>query len=150
MEKDLPRQGVARTYLADALTTLMLAAFVDTTPEQASVASPLVDRIRVYVLAHLGDPLLSTELIARRHHISVRHLHALFKGYDLTFAAWVRHERLLRIRRDLLDPACADRSTAAIAARWGVLDTKHLGRALKREFGETVSDLRSGQQNGYR
>ncbi|MDO0939149.1 helix-turn-helix domain-containing protein [Streptomyces sp. DG2A-72] len=150
MEKDLPRQGVARTYLADALTTLVLAAFVDTTPEQASVASDLVDRIRVYVLAHLGDPLLSAERIARRHHISVRHLHALFKGYDLTFAAWVRHERLLRIRRDLLDPACADRSTAAIAARWGVLDTKHLGRALKREFGETVSDLRSGQQDGHR
>ncbi|MFC8662354.1 helix-turn-helix domain-containing protein [Streptomyces sp. NPDC057199] len=148
MDEDLPRQGVARTYLADALTALLLAAFVDTTPERASVASDLVDRIRVYVLAHLGDPLLGAERVARRHHISVRHLHALFKGGDLTFAAWVRHERLLRIRRDLLDPAFADRSTAAIAARWGVLDTKHLGRAMKREFGETVSDLRRGQQDG--
>ncbi|MDQ0578454.1 AraC-like ligand-binding domain-containing protein [Streptomyces rishiriensis] len=146
VNEDLPRQGVARTYLADALTALLLAAFSDTTPERVSVASELVDRIRSYALAHLGDPQLGAETVARQHRISVRHLHALFKGSDLTFAAWVRHERLLRIRRDLLAPASSDVSTATIAARWGVHDTKHLGRALKREFGETVSDLRRGQQ----
>ncbi|WP_037676074.1 helix-turn-helix domain-containing protein [Streptomyces griseus] len=145
VNEDLPRQAVSRTYLADALTALLLAAFADTTPERASVASHLADRIRAYVLAHLGDPHLSAERVAHQHHISLRYLHALFRGSDLTFAAWVRHERLLRIRRDLLDPASADISTAAVAARWGVHDTKHLGRALKREFGETVSDLRRGR-----
>ncbi|MFF1547662.1 helix-turn-helix domain-containing protein [Streptomyces sp. NPDC058291] len=145
VDEELPRQGVARTYLADALTALLLGTFADTSPERASVASDLVDRIRAYALAHLGDPHLSGERVAREHHISVRHLHALFKGSDLSFAAWIRHERLLRIRRDLLDPASADVSTAAIAARWGIHDNKHLGRALKTEFGETVSDLRCGQ-----
>lgn len=143
-DEDLPRRGAAGTHLADALTALLLAAFADTSPEQVPVGSDLVDRIRAYVLAHLGDPRLSAEQVARRHHISVRHLHTLFKGCDLTFAAWVRHERLLRIRRDLLDPASAHVSTAAIAARWGVLDPKHLGRALKREFGENVAELRRG------
>ncbi|MGV9608081.1 helix-turn-helix domain-containing protein, partial [Streptomyces sp. NPDC003631] len=108
----------------------------------------LVDRIRVYTLASLGDPLLKAQQVARQHHISVRHLHALFRGADLTFAAWVRHERLLRIRRDLLNPAFAGRSTAAIAARWGIVDPKHLSRALKHEFGETVSDLRRAQKAG--
>ncbi|MER5556966.1 helix-turn-helix transcriptional regulator, partial [Streptomyces sp. NPDC002793] len=93
-------------------------------------------------LAHLDDCHLSAQQVARQHGISVRHLHALFKGGDLTFAAWIRHERLSRIRRDLLDPASAGISTATIAARWGVPDPKHLGRSLKREFGETVSDLR--------
>ncbi|MDQ0938067.1 hypothetical protein QFZ49_008049 [Streptomyces turgidiscabies] len=39
------------------------------------------------------------------------------KGSDLTFAAWVRHERLLRIRLDLAAPACSNISTAAIAAK---------------------------------
>ncbi|MFJ9736563.1 helix-turn-helix domain-containing protein [Streptomyces sp. NPDC101166] len=145
--EDLPCQGVARTYLADALTALLLTAFADTTPERAPVASDLVDRIRAHTLAHLGDSRLSAERVARQHHISVRYLHALFKGSDLTFAAWVRHERLSRIRRDLLDPASADISTAAIAARWGVHDTKHLGRALKREFGETLNDLRRGRRD---
>ncbi|MEE1670335.1 helix-turn-helix domain-containing protein [Streptomyces sp. WAC07094] len=148
LEDDLPGQEVARSHLADALTALLLATFADTTPERASVASALVDRIRVYTLASLGDPLLKAEQVARQHHISVRHLHALFRGADLTFAAWVRHERLLRIRRDLLNPAFAGRSTAAIAARWGIVDPKHLSRALKHEFGETVRDLRRAQKAG--
>ncbi|MFE6888013.1 helix-turn-helix domain-containing protein [Streptomyces sp. NPDC057694] len=140
-DEDPPCQRAARTHLADALTALILAAFADTSPEQASVASDLLDRMRAYTLAHLGDPRLTAERVARRHHISVRHLHSLFKSCDLTFAAWVRHERLVRIRRDLLEAAAAD-STAAISARWGVQDSKHLGRALKHEFGVTVSDLR--------
>ncbi len=54
---------------------------------------------------------------------------------------WNVHKR---IRRDLRDPAYSGISTASIAARWGVHDSKHLGRALKREFGESVSDLRRG------
>lgn len=143
-DEDLSCRRTTRTYLADALTALLLAAFADTTPERASVASDLLDRVRAYSLAHLGDPRLSAERVARRHHISVRHLHSLFKGCDLTFAAWVRHERLVRIRRDLVVAAAAD-STAAISARWGVRDSKHLGRALKHEFGVTVNDLRRGQ-----
>ncbi|SDM64755.1 transcriptional regulator, AraC family [Actinacidiphila guanduensis] len=146
-DDDLPRHSAARMHLADALTALVLAAFADTTPERAPVPTDLADRIRAYALAHLGDGRLGAEHVARRHHISVRHLHALFKGSGPTFAAWVRHERLLRIRRDLLDPASSPLSTAVIAARWGVHDPKHLGRALKREFGETVSDLRRRQHD---
>ncbi|WP_416969463.1 helix-turn-helix domain-containing protein [Streptomyces sp. 4F14] len=138
----LPERAESRAHLADALTALLLAEFAGTAPERAPVATDLVDRIRVYALAHLADPRLTAERVARRHHLSVRYLHSLFQGADLTFTAWIRHERLLRIRRDLLDPALTDRSTATIAARWGVLDTKHLGRSLKREFGETVADLR--------
>ncbi|MEU2337835.1 helix-turn-helix domain-containing protein [Streptomyces sp. NPDC013172] len=134
--------GAARAHLADALVALLLAAFTDTSPERTSVTSCLVDRIRAYVLAHLSDPHLSAERVARLHRISVRHLHSLFKGSDLTFAAWVRHERLQRIRLDLGAPASSGISTAAIAAKWGVHDVKHLGRALKREFGATVGDLR--------
>ncbi|MGC5561607.1 helix-turn-helix domain-containing protein [Streptomyces sp. FR-108] len=142
VDEDFPREGAAGLHLADALTSVLLATFTDTSPERAPVASDLVDRIRAYTLANLGDNHLSATRVASRHRISVRHLHALFKGSDLTFAAWVRHERMLRIRRDLLNPATASISTAAIAARWGVHDVKHLGRALKREFGTSVSELR--------
>lgn len=142
VKEDSPRRGAACAHLADALTALLLAAFADTTPERASVASDLADRIRAYALAHLGDSGLSPQRVAREHHISVRHLHSLFKGSGLTFAAWVRYERLLRIRRDFLDPTSSGISTAAIAARWGMHDPKHLGRHLKREFGESVNDLR--------
>lgn len=149
-EAGVPGEGVARAYLADALISLVLAAFTDTSPERAGVASELVDRIRVYTLANLGDPDLCAEYVAREHHISVRYLHTLFRGADLTFAAWVRRERLLRIRRDLLDPALSGRTTEAIAVRWGVRDTRHLARAMRAVFGETVRELRHRQRHGTR
>jgi methylphosphotriester-DNA--protein-cysteine methyltransferase len=49
--------------------------------------------------------------------------------------------RLTRIRRDLLDPALATRTAAAIAARWG-MDPGHLSRALRKEFGLIAAEIR--------
>jgi AraC-like DNA-binding protein len=135
--------GSAGVHLADALAALLVAAFTETTAERADVASDLSDRIIAYALANLADPALSVTSAARHHGISPRHLHQLFSRRGRTFAAWVRQERLRRIRRDLLDPAFARRTTAAIAARWGILDPGHLGRALKREFGQTAAELRA-------
>jgi AraC-like DNA-binding protein len=137
---DLP--GSSGVHLADALASLLVAAFTDTTPERADVGSDLTDRIIAYTLANLADPGLSVGSVARHHGISPRHLHQLFSRRGHTFAAWVRLQRLQRIRRDLLDPASAQRTTAAIAAHWGILDPGHLGRALKREFGQTAAEIR--------
>ena len=142
--------GPARLHLADALTALVLAAFTTAWagPGAAAEGDGLADRIRADVLGHLDDPELCAEVVARRHRISVRYLHKLFGAWDQTFAAWVRCQRLQRIRRDLLDPAMGDQATAVIAARWGVLDTRHLSRALRSEFGETVRELRREQRDG--
>jgi AraC-like DNA-binding protein len=137
---DLP--GVPGIHLADALASLIVTAFTDSRPERAEVTSGLADRIIAYALANLGDPALSVEAVARRHGISPRYLHQLFRRRGVTFAAWVRRERLTRIRRNLQDPALASRTTAVIAARWGIHDPGHLSRALKKEFGLTAAEIR--------
>lgn len=134
--------GPAGRHLGDALTSLLIAAFTESSAERADVASDLTERILTYALANLADPTLSVASVARRHGISTRHLHQLFRRRDRTFAAWVRHERLRRIRRDLLDPDLAQQTAAAIATRWGIADPRHLGRALKAEFGLTAADIR--------
>jgi transcriptional regulator GlxA family with amidase domain len=128
--------------LADALISLVIAAFTEISPERLEAGTDLADRILAYASANLDDPLLSVETVAKRHGISIRHLHNTLQRRDVTFAAWVRTERLRRIRRDLLDPAFAQRTTAAIAARWGMHDPGHLARALKREFGQTAAGIR--------
>ncbi|MFB9837672.1 AraC-like ligand-binding domain-containing protein [Actinoallomurus acaciae] len=133
---------IADIHLADALVSLIVAAFAEPAPEPADVGEELTDRILAHALANLADPALSVDSVARRHGISPRYLHQLFRRRGLTFAAWVRRERLIRIRRDLLDPALATRTTAAIAAHWGIQDHGHLSRALKREFGLTAAGLR--------
>jgi AraC-like DNA-binding protein len=127
-------------HLADALVSLIGAAFAEPVP--ADVGDDLTDRILADTLADLGDPSLSVDSVARRHGISPRYLHQLFQRRGLTFAAWVRRERLIRIRRDLLDPALVTRTTAVIAAHWGIRDHGHLSRALKKEFGRTAAEFR--------
>jgi AraC-like DNA-binding protein len=138
---DLP--GAAGEHLADALVCMVVTAVAEITTEGAGTKADLFDRIRAHVLANLGDPELCVESVARRFAISPRHLHKLFRRRGIAFAAWVRHERLVRVRRDLRDPAMATRTDRAIAARWGLRDAGHLSRALRREFGQTATEIRA-------
>lgn len=132
--------GAAGMHFADALISLIISVFADDRPEEP--ASHLTDRILAHCLANLSDPALSAASVARRHGISVRYLHKLLSGRGMSLAAWIRHERLRRIQRDLANPALAHRTTGEIAARWGILDPTHLGRALRAEFGQTATEIR--------
>jgi AraC-like DNA-binding protein len=130
----------AQHHLATALVSLVCAAFVDARPE--AEADPW-EHIQAFCLANLSDPDLSVESVAAAHRVSPRYLYKLCQARGFTLARWIRTERLCRIRRDLGDPLLADRSTSAIAARWGVLDAGHLGRMLRAEFGETAREIRA-------
>jgi AraC-like DNA-binding protein len=134
--------GPARSHVGDALVSLLLAAFTETEPGRMDTATELVDRIRVYTLANISHPSLCVESVAAAHGISPRQLHRLFRSTGVPFASWLRGERLDRVRRDLLDPAQDGRTTAAVAARWGIHDPRHLARALKSRYGQTARDLR--------
>lgn len=134
---------VAGLHLADALVSLVISAFADQPPARPERDSALGDRIIAHCLAHLADPNLSVRSVARRHGISVRHLHRVLSARDMSLAAWIRHERLRRIRRDLSNPALSHRTAAEIAARWGLLDPTHLSRTLKAEFGQTAMEIRN-------
>ncbi|MER6121291.1 helix-turn-helix domain-containing protein [Streptomyces sp. NPDC001795] len=140
--------GPAQAHVGDALVSLLLAAFTERAPARMDTASELADRIRVYALANIADPSLCVESVAAAHGISARQLHRLFQRDGEPFAAWLRRRRLERIRRDLLDPAHDGRTTAAVAARWGIHDPRHLARALKAQYGLTARDLRRGRGQG--
>lgn len=144
--------GAAGPPLADALVSLFIGAFAGTTAERADTATGLLDRIVAYCVANLGDPTLSVRSVARRHGISPRQPHQLFRHRERTFAAWLRHERLRRIHRELANPALAQVGSAVIARRWGIADPTHLSRTLKAEFGITASQLRAdlGRDAGVR
>jgi len=134
--------GPAEAHVGDALVSLLLAAFTESEPGRMDTATELVDRIRVYALANISDPSLCVDSVAAAHGISARQLHRLFRRGGVPFAVWLRGERLDRIRRDLLDPTHDGRTTAAVAARWGIHDPRHLARALRTQYGQTARDLR--------
>ncbi|GLY85670.1 helix-turn-helix domain-containing protein [Actinoallomurus iriomotensis] len=133
--------GLNGLRLSDALVSLIISAFTDTTPERADTGD-LAGRLLAYAAANLSDPGLCAEKVARRHGISTRYLHKLLRDRGISFGAWVRRERLHRIRRDLTDPAFANRTIAAIAARWGMTEPGHLSRAFRGEFGRTPLEIR--------
>lgn len=132
-------RGDAGKHLTDALVSAVLSELTEFAPDKGE---DFADRVLAHCLARLDDPGLTVESVARAHRVSVRYLHKLFDDRSMTLSAWIRRQRLARIRRDLADPAFADRTAAAIAARWGVLDATHLGRGLKAEFGRTAAEIR--------
>jgi AraC-like DNA-binding protein len=110
------------------------------TPESRRHA--LVTTVQAFIQRRLGDPLLSPALIAAAHHISVRTLHQLFHDAGLTVAGWTRQRRLECCRRDLADPALADRPVSAIAARWGFSSAPDFSRAFRAVHGLPPSEYR--------
>lgn len=104
------------------------------------------DELRHQVVAwirqHLHDPDLSIDSIAHALHLSTRSLQRLFEGEELGVAGLVRELRLDAIRRDLDDPALADRTITYIAARWGITDAPWLSRAFRARYGIPPSAYR--------
>ncbi|MGY0004951.1 helix-turn-helix domain-containing protein [Micromonospora sp. I033] len=103
----------------------------------------LLAQVRSHVRQHLGDAALSPQSIADAHHLSVRSLHRIFEAEETTVAAYIRDERLERCRRDLADPALADRPIQLIAGRWGFRDKAHFSRAFRSAYGETPQAYRA-------
>lgn len=132
----------AREHLGDALLSLVLSVFTGASADEHELGSDLFERVREYCLANLHDPRLCLATVAAAHHVSVRYLHKLAGQHGVRLGSWIRRQRLDRIRADLEDPAQAHRTPAALARRWGVLDARHLGRALRAEFGCTPTQIR--------
>jgi AraC-like DNA-binding protein len=103
----------------------------------------LLRQIHDYIDHHLASTDLDPNTIAAAHFISTRHLHGLFQEEGTTVSTWIRMRRLERCRRDLVDPALADRSVAAVAARWGFVDAAHFSRAFKAAFDQSPSEFRA-------
>ncbi len=109
----------------------------------------LLQRIRAFIDERLGDADLRPTTVAEAHHISLRYLHRLFETEDTTVAEWIRHRRLERCRRDLLDPAHVDRPVAAIGARWGIPNPAHFNRVFRATYGITPGECRRSAMANY-
>jgi AraC-like DNA-binding protein len=129
---------------ASRLSTVVMDLLTATVAERASQLSVLdpqtrerllVRQVQAFVEEHLSETGLSPGVVAAAHHVSLRYLHRLFESQDVTLAAWIRHRRLERCRRDLADPALAEQQVSAIGARWGLSDPAHFSRSFRDAYG---------------
>jgi AraC-like DNA-binding protein len=140
----LDEPAVNRGDLADALVALIRAVHSqDADAPRAAPGMVLVEQVKTYVDAHLGDPDLGPETLARAHYVSTRYLQKLFAREGVTVTEWVRLRRLEACRRDLCDPALAHEPISRIARRWALANPAHFSRLFRETYGCTPSGLRS-------
>jgi AraC-like DNA-binding protein len=110
---------------------------------RAAPGAVLREQVKAYAQAHLGDPRLGPESLARAHHVSTRYLQKLFAADGTTITEWIRRRRLEACRRDLCDPALAHEPISQIARRWALANPAHFSRVFRAAYGCTPSELRA-------
>ncbi|KAB1652851.1 AraC family transcriptional regulator [Pseudoclavibacter chungangensis] len=120
---------------AELLSSIMRGLYVERVADRSS---PLQARMRQYALAHLRDPDLGPERIARAHHVSTRYVHKLFAASG-GVSAWIRDQRLEEAARELRE---TDHSVSQVAFSWGYGNAASFARAFRRAHGRSPRELR--------
>lgn len=105
----------------------------------------LLASAKAFIEAHLSNIELNTRLIAERHHISPRYLQRLFEEDGATVAGWIRRRRLEKCGNDLADGRLAHLSIGAICARHGLVDSSHVSKIFKEEYGIPPREYRNSK-----
>ncbi|MFF8271807.1 helix-turn-helix domain-containing protein [Streptomyces sp. NPDC016562] len=145
---DAPRLGEVTLGLVSACFAHFLDA-EDTLPAETR-HEVLIRQVRTFIQQHLADPELTPGTVAAAHHISLSHLHRVFGEQcpGETVAAWIRSQRLERIRADLADPSLRNRPLHVLAARWGIPRASQFTRAFRTAYGISPRDFRHQALSG--
>ena len=138
--------AAARRLLADTtldlLRSVVTEAGTDRSLRQDVLQYSLGARIEHHILAHLGDPELSPESIAKAHFISLRQLYYVCSRAE-NLSEWIMERRLDAAHRLLT--ATSHPNVSAIARRCGFANSAHFSRRYRLRFGTTPTAARSRQ-----
>jgi len=105
-------------------------------------SSQLRARIRQYILAHLSDPDLSIDQIARAMGCSKRYLHQVFAAENVTIERHIWRLRIERCCEALTEQGKTEKSISAIAFEWGFNSSAHFSRLFKAQVGVAPTSFR--------
>ncbi|MEZ5606856.1 MAG: helix-turn-helix transcriptional regulator [Burkholderiaceae bacterium] len=104
--------------------------------------APRLALIQRSIHARLDQPGLGLDTIARLHHTTPRQVQRLFAAQGTCFSDYLADARLQRARALLASPAHRHRRVLDIALECGYDNISAFGRAFRRRFGITPSDVR--------
>ena len=129
----------------DLLTALVYSQLSDQRNHWGDARRDEARAIKLYIEAHLHDPALSVETVAKAHFISVRYLQYLFRAEEQTVSGYVRARRLEQCWLDLSDPAQAGLTVLQVAQRWGFPDASYFSKVFKARYGVSPREFRADQ-----
>lgn len=134
--------GTLARHVVDLLSVLAEEWLHQQAADVPGTGHDLLPRVKDHIDRHLADPGLSPESVARAHGISVRYLHRLFEGEDVTVGRWIQRRRLQECRRELARHRTAGRTIAAVARQWGFPSAPHFSRAFRSLYGMSPAEWR--------
>ncbi len=136
------RASVPGNALAAASVELVRAlvstAADPVTARDADAHEVLRLRIVDYITRHLSAVGLSAETIARAHHISVRHLYAVWSASPIPLSEWIIRARLEQARRYLAVSSSVP--VATVARHCGFTNLTHFARRFRDAYGMSPSE----------
>ncbi|XVA03065.1 helix-turn-helix domain-containing protein [Prescottella equi] len=138
-----PIDDSSAPLLGDAAMNLVNALLSSCPGEPGTSAIEIRRQALQHIRRYARDPDLSVPTVASALHVSARTLQRHFEDYGRTLSELIRSERLEGVHRDLTNPRLADRTIAAIAARWGFLDATSFSRTFRAAYGRSPSEVRA-------
>lgn len=132
----------ARQQCGNAVVALIQAVIADQADEEPTRMLSLFNLLAQSVEQHLTDEALDAASLAAAHHLSTRYVRQIFAARQSTVSRYVRERRLERARADLVHPALATQSVAAIGRHWGFPDATVFSRTFKAQYGQPPQTYR--------
>ncbi|SDS73656.1 AraC-type DNA-binding protein [Streptomyces sp. TLI_053] len=132
---------LARNF-TDLVAVLVTAQTAPGAPAEEDSRYHRIQEIHSYIDRYLQDPGLDPKTIAAAHGISVRSLHKLFEGEDVTVSRLIQRRRLRATARELARRDGRRSTVSAVARRWGFTDPAHFSRAFRARYGISPSQYR--------
>lgn len=132
------RSGLG-SQLMDMLAFTMLTSEGDMPAAEGAVKKARLRSVQQWIEAHITDPHLSLEKVASANGMSLRYLHILFEGCEMSASEWIWNRRL-QLAYDRL--ARGDgRSITLIAFDHGFNSSAHFSTMFRRRYGISPRDL---------
>jgi len=141
---DVVGQHLMAQHMVD-LIALLLGTDADRT-ELASYrghSAARLDLMRADVIANLSRGDLTIYSVAQKAGVSPRNAQRIFEQTKTTFTEFLLEQRLLLMRKLLLDPLNRWRKISDLAHSAGFPDVSYFNRVFRRRFGVTPSDMRA-------
>jgi AraC-like DNA-binding protein len=128
----------------DLLSVMLAMAGIGGTPSSRAVETVKKQAVLEMIAHDLGASDLGVAKLMEATGISRTALYRLFE-LEGGVQAYIRQQRLMRVRRELNDAPPGER-IADIANRWGFDDAAHFSRLFRRQFGTTPSKYRNTER----